>query len=67
MTASTTKNWVTATKAIVAEAAGPPAVTLSAGNLRAAYGGRVLDLGDAVLAVDDGVHHDEHPRADDAP
>lgn len=41
-------------------AAGPPAEALSSANLRAAYGGRVLDLGDGIVAIDDGVHHDDH-------
>lgn len=39
-------------------AAGPPGTTLTPANLRRAYGGHVLDLGDQVIAVDDGVHHD---------
>jgi ABC-type Mn2+/Zn2+ transport system ATPase subunit len=41
-------------------AAGRPAATLTVDNLRAAYGGRVLALGGEVLAVDDGIHHDDH-------
>lgn len=36
---------------------GPPQNALTSANLRRAYGGRVLDLGDEVIAVDDGVHH----------
>ena len=39
---------------------GPPASALTPANLRAAYGGRVLDLGDGLVAIDDGVHHDDH-------
>ncbi len=46
-------------------AAGPPERTLTADNLRVAYGGRVLDLGDRLLAVDDGVHHDDHEHHHD--
>jgi ABC-type Mn2+/Zn2+ transport system ATPase subunit len=41
-------------------AAGAPRDALSPANLRAAYGGRVLDLGDGLVAIDDGVHHDDH-------
>lgn len=37
-------------------AAGPPADVLTAPHLRAAYGTRVLDLGDHVVAVDDDAH-----------
>lgn len=37
-------------------AAGPPEDVLTTANLRAAYGSRVLDLGDRVLAVDDDAH-----------
>ncbi len=44
-------------------AAGRPSEALSARNLRSAYGGRVLDLGDHIITVDDGVHHD-HPDHD---
>ena len=39
---------------------GPPAEALTPEHLRAAYGGRVLELGDDLVAVDDGVHHDDH-------
>jgi ABC-type Mn2+/Zn2+ transport system ATPase subunit len=38
--------------------AGHPAEALRSGALRRAYGGRVLDLGEDVIAVDDGVHHE---------
>jgi ABC-type Mn2+/Zn2+ transport system ATPase subunit len=41
-------------------AAGPPAEVLAPRHLRTAYGGRVLDLGDGSIAVDDGVHHPDH-------
>lgn len=41
-------------------ASGSPADVLVPTHLRAAYGGRVLDLGDGTVAVDDGVHHDDH-------
>jgi ABC-type Mn2+/Zn2+ transport system ATPase subunit len=41
-------------------ASGPPADVLTPEHLRAAYGGRVLDLGEGLMAVDDGVHHDDH-------
>jgi ABC-type Mn2+/Zn2+ transport system ATPase subunit len=41
-------------------AAGPPADALRPECLRAAYGTRVLDLGGQTVAVDDGVHHDDH-------
>lgn len=41
-------------------AAGPPRDVLVPELLREAYGARVLDLGGETLAVDDGVHHDDH-------
>lgn len=39
---------------------GPPAEALTPEHLVAAYGGRVLQLGDEVVAIDDGVHHEDH-------
>ena len=39
---------------------GPPAEALTPKHLVAAYGGRVLQLGDEVVAIDDGVHHEDH-------
>ena len=39
---------------------GPPAEALTPQHLVAAYGGRVLQLGDEVVAIDDGVHHEDH-------
>jgi ABC-type Mn2+/Zn2+ transport system ATPase subunit len=41
-------------------AAGHPRHVLDPENLRAAYGGRVLDLGHGRVAVDDGIHHPDH-------
>jgi ABC-type Mn2+/Zn2+ transport system ATPase subunit len=41
-------------------AAGPPAEALRPECLREAYGARVLDLGGNTVAVDDGVHHEDH-------
>jgi ABC-type Mn2+/Zn2+ transport system ATPase subunit len=41
-------------------AAGTPQEALRPECLRAAYGARVLDLGGHTLAVDDGVHHEDH-------
>ncbi|NND74636.1 MAG: metal ABC transporter ATP-binding protein [Ilumatobacter sp.] len=41
-------------------AAGPPDTTLTPDHLRVAYGGRVLSLGDDLVAIDDGVHHPDH-------
>ncbi len=41
-------------------AAGPPAAALTPEHLRAAYGGRVLALGDDLVAIDDGIHHADH-------
>jgi iron complex transport system ATP-binding protein len=41
-------------------AGGSPTDVLVPTHLRTAYGGRVLDLGDGTVAVDDGVHHDDH-------
>jgi ABC-type Mn2+/Zn2+ transport system ATPase subunit len=40
--------------------AGAPSEVLTTANLRIAYSGRVLELGDQLVAVDDGVHHDSH-------
>ena len=39
---------------------GTPSMVLQAANLRTAYQGRVLEIGDG-LVVDDGIHHD-HPH-----
>ncbi len=39
---------------------GPPTEALTPEHLRAAYGGRVLELGDDLVAVDDGVHPTDH-------
>ena len=39
---------------------GTPAAALTPENLKAAYGGRVLELGDDLVAIDDGVHHADH-------
>jgi ABC-type Mn2+/Zn2+ transport system ATPase subunit len=39
---------------------GTPAEALTPENLKAAYGGRVLELGDDLVAIDDGVHHADH-------
>jgi ABC-type Mn2+/Zn2+ transport system ATPase subunit len=39
---------------------GRPAEALTPEHLVAAYGGRVLQLGDEVVAIDDGVHHEDH-------
>ena len=39
---------------------GPPADALTPAHLVAAYGGRVLQLGDEVVAINDGVHHEDH-------
>ncbi|HSP29998.1 MAG TPA: metal ABC transporter ATP-binding protein [Ilumatobacteraceae bacterium] len=41
-------------------AAGPPSAALRPECLREAYGARVLDLGGNTVAVDDGVHHEDH-------
>jgi ABC-type Mn2+/Zn2+ transport system ATPase subunit len=41
-------------------AAGPPEAALRPECLRSAYGSRVLDLGGHTVAIDDGVHHDDH-------
>jgi ABC-type Mn2+/Zn2+ transport system ATPase subunit len=41
-------------------AAGPPEDALRPECLRAAYGARVLDLGGHTLAIDDGIHHEDH-------
>jgi len=42
-------------------AAGRPDEVLTAANLRAAYAGRLVDVGEALL-LDDGAHHHEHPH-----
>lgn len=39
---------------------GPPVEALTPEHLKAAYGGRVLELGDDLVAIDDGVHHADH-------
>jgi ABC-type Mn2+/Zn2+ transport system ATPase subunit len=41
-------------------AAGPPEVALRPECLREAYGSRVLDLGGHTVAIDDGIHHEDH-------
>ena len=41
-------------------AAGPPDEVLTAEHLRIAYGGRVLELGDRLVAIDDGIHHEDY-------
>jgi ABC-type Mn2+/Zn2+ transport system ATPase subunit len=41
-------------------AAGTPEEALRPEALREAYGSRVLDLGGHMIAVDDGVHHEDH-------
>ncbi len=41
-------------------AAGPPEEVLTPEHLREAYGGRVLELGDDLVVIDDGVHHADH-------
>lgn len=41
-------------------ASGPPTDVLIPERLREAYGARVLDLGDQMVTVDDGVHHHDH-------
>jgi ABC-type cobalamin/Fe3+-siderophores transport system ATPase subunit len=41
-------------------ASGTPQEALRPECLRAAYGSRVLDLGGHTLAVDDGIHHEDH-------
>jgi hypothetical protein len=33
---------------------------LTGTNVRRAYGGRVLELGEQLVAIDDGVHHHHH-------
>jgi manganese transport system ATP-binding protein len=40
-------------------ASGPPASTLTADHLRAAYGGRLLQLDGGVVILDEGSHHHE--------
>ena len=42
-------------------AAGPPGEVLTADNLRVAYGGHLLDLGDGVVVLDDGAHGHHGP------
>jgi ABC-type Mn2+/Zn2+ transport system ATPase subunit len=44
-------------------AAGPPDEVLVAANLRAAYGGRLLDLGEGRVVLDDGIHHQDYEHA----
>ncbi len=39
---------------------GTPTEALTPENLKAAYGGRVLELGDDLVAIDDGVHPVDH-------
>lgn len=41
-------------------AAGAPAAVLTPEHLVAAYSGRVLSLGDELVALDDGIHHPDH-------
>jgi ABC-type Mn2+/Zn2+ transport system ATPase subunit len=41
-------------------AAGPPEAALRPECLREAYGSRVLDLGGHTVAIDDGIHHEDH-------
>jgi ABC-type Mn2+/Zn2+ transport system ATPase subunit len=41
-------------------AAGPPATALTPAHLRAAYQGRLLDVGGDLLLVDDDAHHHDH-------
>lgn len=41
-------------------AAGPPADVLRAENLRQAYRGRVIEIADGLMTVDDDHHHDHH-------
>ena len=41
-------------------AAGPPESALRPECLRSAYGSRVLDLGGRTVAIDDGIHHEDH-------
>lgn len=41
-------------------ASGPPDEVLVPANLRAAYGGRLLDLGEGRVFLDDGVHHEDY-------
>jgi ABC-type Mn2+/Zn2+ transport system ATPase subunit len=48
-------------------AAGPPAATLTRGNLRRAYLGRLLDIGGELVLVDDDAHHHQHPAEPDPP
>ena len=42
-------------------AAGPPGEVLTADNLRIAYSGQLLDLGDGVVVLDDGAHGHHGP------
>ncbi len=51
-------NVVLLNRAVVA--AGRPEDVLVPERLRQAYGARVLELGGEQIAVDDGVHHDDH-------
>jgi ABC-type Mn2+/Zn2+ transport system ATPase subunit len=41
-------------------ASGTPSDVLTGANVRRAYGGRVLELGEGIVAIDDGVHHHHH-------
>ena len=45
-------------------ASGTPADVLNPENLRVAYAGRVLDLGDRTIALDDSLHHDHTDLTD---
>ncbi len=44
---------------------GDPTTALAPDRLREAYVGRILDLGDHSVALDDGAHHDGHDHAHD--
>lgn len=46
-------------------AVGPPGEVLSRDNLSAAFGGRLFDLADGTVLVDDPHHHDNHDDHDD--
>lgn len=46
-------------------AAGPPSTVLTADHLRVAYGSSLLDLGDRLVAIDDGAHGHHGPSAPD--
>lgn len=45
-------------------AAGPPDAVLTADHLRAAYAGRVLDLGGRTMVIDDGIHPEHRDLTD---